>query len=170
MVGKKDANLKPYADYVKILNRMGKMKDASYVTGAVCEEYIYHLIVDNFDFDDVWLGTLIRFQENISNEFDILMIKDNHLHTIECKLVNKLDGLHYIQKLKLIRDYLDDDGKALLLSVGADNTIETKYGPIRTQFTHRSRAHAKYNEITIHQCKGFDEAEFLADVQRCFLA
>ena len=170
LVGKKDADLSPYRDYVKILTKMGKMQDESYVTGAVFEEYIYHLVTDNFDFDDVWLGTLVRFKENISNEFDILMIKENHLHTIECKLVNRLDGLHYIQKLNLIRDYLDDDGKAMLLSVGADNTIKTAYGPIRTQFTHNIRAHAKFSEITIHQSKGFDETEFLTDVKSCFLS
>lgn len=169
LVGKKNVDMKPYKDYVEILTNMGKLKDESYVTGAVFEEYIYHLVVDNFDFNDVWLGTLVRFKENISNEFDILMIKDNHLHTIECKLVNKLDGLHYMQKLNLIRGYLDDDGKAMLLSVGGDNTIKTAYGPIRTQFSHSIRAHAKYNEITIHQSKGFDETEFLADVQKCFL-
>jgi hypothetical protein len=97
------------------------------------------------------------------------MIKDNHLHTIECKLVNKLDGQHFVYKTELIMDYLDDDGKAMILSVGADNVKIISKKKKLTQFTQGDRARANYGDINIHQCKVFDEKAFLDDVRAWFL-
>jgi len=141
----------------------------SFIQGTVFEEYIYHLIVDNFDFDDVWVGTKVLFEEEVENEFDILMIKDNHLHTIECKLVNGLNGEHFVYKTELIMDYLDDDGKAMILSIGADNERRSKSGKKRFQFSRGDKARAHYGDIAIHQSKNFDEKKFLDDVGNWFL-
>ncbi len=161
-------NIAGYTDYKSLLQSINT-KDQKFIQGIVFEEYIYHLIVDNFDFDDVWTGVKVKFDEDVENEFDILMIKDNHLHTIECKLVNKLDGKHFVYKTELIMDYLDDDGKAMILSVGADNVRIISKKKKTTQFTKGDKARANYGDINIHQSKVFDEKDFLNDVEEWFL-
>ncbi len=157
-----------YADYKELLQSINA-KDQKFIQGIIFEEYIYHLIVDNFDFDDVWTGVKVKFDEDVENEFDILMIKDNHLHTIECKLVNKLDGKHFVYKTELIMDYLDDDGKAMILSIGADNIRVISKKKKTTQFTKGDKARANYGDINIHQSRVFDEKAFLDDVRAWFL-
>ncbi len=157
-----------YDDYKKLLTSIDIL-DQQFIQGTVFEEYIYHLIKDNFDFDDVWVGTKVSFKEEVENEFDILMIKDNHLHTIECKLVSGLKGEHFVYKTELIMDYLDDDGKAMILSVGGENERRTKSGKKRFQFSRGDKARAHYGDIAIHQSKVFDEEAFLDDVRDWFL-
>lgn len=158
-----------YEDYKTLLRKIDKENNQTFVQGVVFEEYIYHLIVDHFDFDDVWTGVKVEFEEEVENEFDILMIKDNHLHTIECKLVSGLKGEHFVYKTELIMEYLDDDGKAMILSVGAENERRTKTGKKRMQFTRGDKARAHYGDIAIHQCKTFNEKAFLDDVRNWFL-
>ena len=158
-----------YDRYKTLLEKIDKKDDTSFVQGTVFEEYIYHLIVDNFSFDDVWTGVKVEFEDEVENEFDISMIKENHLHTIECKSVSGLKGEHFVYKTELIMDYLDDDGKAMILSVGAENERISKSGKKRMQFTRGDKARAHYGDIAIHQSKEFDERAFLNDVQEWFL-
>ena len=155
--------------YKELLNQLGMLHNKGYVQGTVFEEYIYHLIVDNFNFDDVWMGVKVEFNDKVENEFDILMIKDNHLHTIECKLVSGLNGEHFVYKTEQIKDYLDDDGKAMILSIGADNVRITKNGKKRMQFTRGDKARAYSGDIRVHQSKVFDKESFLYDVRSWFL-
>ncbi len=162
-------NIEGYEDYKSLLKSIGKLDNQVFVQGTVFEEYIYHLIVDNLDFDDVWMGVRIEFQENLENEFDILMIKNNHLHTIECKLVSGLQGEHYVYKTELIMEYLDDDGKAMILSIGGDNERTTKSGNKKVQFSLGDKARAHYGHIAIHQSKLFDQEKFLDEVREWFL-
>jgi hypothetical protein len=113
-------------------------------------------------------GVRIEVEEGVQNELDILMIKDNHLHTIECKLVNGLDGEHFVYKTDLVMEYLDDDGKAMILSIGGKNIRTMKSGKKRTQFTKGDQARAKYGRINIYQQEVFDEERFLASVREWF--
>lgn len=159
--------VKGYDNYKNLLKSIG-IKEQHFIQGTVFEEYIYHLIKDNFDFDDVWVGTKVEFEDEVENEFDILMIKDNHLHTIECKLVNGLNGEHFVYKTELIMDYLDDDGRAMILSVGGDNMRISRSGKKRFQFTKGDRARAEYGNIAIHQSKDFNEEDFLKDINEWF--
>jgi uncharacterized protein YihD (DUF1040 family) len=158
-----------FETYKTLLKSIGQENNQTFVQGIVFEEYIYHLIVDNFDFDDVWTGVKVEFEEDVKNEFDVLMIKDNHLHTIECKLVSGLNGEHFVYKTELIMEYLDDDGKAMILSIGADNERTTKKGKKRRQFSLGDKARANYGDIHIHQSKAFNEKNFLDDVREWFL-
>ena len=157
-----------FDDYKTLLESINK-KEQKFIQGVVFEEYIYHLIVDKFDFDDVWTGVKVKFDEGVENEFDILMIKDNHLHTIECKFVNNLNGTHFVYKTELIKDYLDDDGKAMILSIGGDNIRVISKKKKTTQFTRGDRARADYGDIKVHQSRVFDEKAFLDDVREWFL-
>jgi hypothetical protein len=157
-----------YLYYQDILSDMGKLNNIAFIQGTVFEEYIYHLIDDNFDFDDVMTGVRIEFENNFENELDILMIKNNHLHTIECKFVNFLNGEHYIYKTNSIIDYLDDDGKAMILSIGGENTKVLKTGNKKTQFTKGDKSRAENGNIKIFQSKTFDEELFLKSVSKWF--
>jgi len=156
-------------EYKKILKKMGKLKNTTYIQGAVFEEFIYHLIVDNFDFDDVWQGTRVLVDESLENEFDILMIKDNHLHTIECKFKKDLDGNYFVYKTMFLNSYLDDDGKSMILSIGGENENEDKRNYGEVKFSKADKARARFSRIKIHQEKEFNKKKFLKDVRNWFL-
>ena len=162
-------NIEKYKNYINILDNLGKVNDTSFIQGSVFEEYIYHILVDNFDFDEVMLGVKIEFEKNFKNELDILMIKDNHLHTIECKFVNFINGEHYIYKTNSVIDYLDDDGKAMILSIGGENERYSKSGKKRSQFSKGDQGRASNGNIKIHQRKEFNKEAFLEDIQKWFL-
>ncbi len=92
-----------------------------FIQGTIFEEYIYWLIVDNFNFDHVMFNVKVEFAPALQNEFDILMMKDNHLHVIECKLRKSVQGEDFVYKLDSVIDYLDDDGKGMILVIGDEN-------------------------------------------------
>ena len=97
------------------------------------------------------------------------MIRENHLHTIECKLVKKLDGEHFVYKTDKTLEYLDYDGRAMILSVGAPNERRYASGRVRRQFTRGDLARARHAEILIHQRHRFDPKEFLLEVYDWFV-
>ena len=156
--------------YKHLLKSINKLNAKNFIQGAVFEEYIYHLLVDNFDFDDVWQGTRVMIGEFIENEFDLLMIKDNHLHTIECKFKKDLDGHYFVFKTMFITNYLDDDGKSMILSIGGDNKNQNPKENGEVKFSKADKARAKYSRIKIHQKKDFSEKKFLKDIRNWFLA
>lgn len=87
------------------------------LTGNIFESYIYNLIKD-LDYDDIELGFKVyeKYKNSrISNEFDILIMKNNHLHMIECKYLNRVKLEELIYKYTALSNILDDDGKILLV-------------------------------------------------------
>ena len=104
-------------------------------TGALFECYVY-LLVKDMDYDDIEVGVQIfREYKNsyIKNEFDILIMKNNHLHMIECKFRNSFNLEELVYKYIALSNTIDEDGKM---------AIVTKKSPI-------------YNdEIDLHQDKG----------------
>jgi len=155
-------------EYKRLLESIGLLENTYYIQGTVFEEYIYHLIVDNFNFDDVWLGTTVLFTEHVQNEFDILMIKDNHLHTIECKFKKNLNGKPMVYMMELLIDYLDDDGKAMILNIGGDNKNSDTRNYDDLKFDNADKYRARYGDIKIHLAKEFNEKKFLKDVKNWF--
>ncbi len=153
-----------FEKFKTLLSNIDKLDDRIFMQGTVFEEYIYHLLRDNLELDDIMTGVKIEFNTNFTNELDILMMKDNHLHTIECKFVNSLNGEHYVYKTNSIMDYLDNDGKAMILSIGADNVNKNN----KAQFTKGARSRAENGNIKIHQSKIFNEDNFLSDVREWF--
>lgn len=151
-----------------LLDQIGKRNDTAYIRGTLFEEYIYLLLHTHFQFDDLLTSVEIAVDTDIKNEFDILMIKENHLHMIECKFVNFLNGEHYVYKSGTIIDYLDDDGKAMILSIGGTNERVTKSGKKRVQFTRADRKRAQYQQIHVYQSRLFDKEDFLNTVERWF--
>ena len=161
-------NFDGYENYINILRSIGELNNMFFIQGTVFEEYIYHIIRDNFNFDEVMLGVQIEFEKDFRNELDILMIKDNHLHTIECKFVNFISGEHYVYKTNSIIDYLDDDGKAMIISIGGENERYLKSGKKRFQFTKGDKGRAANGNIKIYQNKVFDIDDFIDSVSSWF--
>lgn len=148
-----------YNYYESLLEKadIPKNKKKMFLDGGVFEEYIYWLIKDNFDIDDIMTGVLIEFNEGFTNEIDILFIKNNHLHFIECKFTSRFKGSEYIYKQDSIKDYLDDDGKGMILTIGNANL-----------FTNGDKIRAYNNNILLHAVDRFNEEKFLEDVKNWF--
>lgn len=166
LVGKKAYDdIHGFQDYKKILESIPNEEiNQQFIQGTVFEEYIYWLLKDNFQIDEIMCGVKIKFSEFVINEFDILLIHSNHLNQIECKFVNKLDGEHFVYKAHASLDYLDDEGKGMILSVGGHNET-IKNGKTSVQFTKGDLARAKYDDISVFQAKVFNPNEFLEEVK-----
>ncbi len=86
------------------------------VTGEMFEYFVY-LQIKDLGFDDIMLGVEIDYND-ANNEFDILCMKDNHLHVIECKYRRKKLDLHgLIYKYSALRRIIDEDGKSIIVSL-----------------------------------------------------
>ncbi|MDY0123759.1 DUF1887 family CARF protein [Sulfurimonas sp.] len=90
--------------------------------GFLFELYIYNLL-SGLSFDDIALGVKVKDyyvdDDYFTNEFDILIMKNNHLHMIECKFRDDFDQrktANFIYKLDSIRNTLDDDALMLFLT------------------------------------------------------
>jgi len=83
-------------------------------------EYFTYLQIKDLDFDDIEIGVNIKdFVDNewYENEFDILLMKDNHLHMIECKFKRYVDNIsNLIYKYSSLKRFVDDDAKIIILS------------------------------------------------------
>ena len=161
--------IKGFSNIKELLSKIDKLEDKMYIQGTIFEEYLYWLIQDNFDFDQVMFNVKVEFSNQLFNEFDILMIKDNHLHVIECKLRKSVPGEQYIYKLDSVIDYLDDDGKGMIVVIGGENNRHTSSGNAKKSFTNGSLMRANSANIKIHHSKVFNKNKFLEDVRNHFL-
>ena len=141
--------------YKGLIQQMGENKE-QFVKGSIFEEYIYWLIKDNFDVDDIMTGVIVQFDKDVNNEIDILIMKDNHLHTIECKFTDNFKTSEYLYKTDSIINYIDDDSKGMILSVG--NKI----------IGHQDLARGKNDNINFYVVKEFSEIDFLSKVKSWF--
>lgn len=148
-----------YSDFENFINdtNIQDSQKKFFVDGGVFEEYIYWLLKENFDFDDIMTGVTIEFNQGFINEIDILIIKDNHLHTIECKFTTKFKGSEYVYKTDSIMEHLDDDGKGMILTVGN-----------KDHFTRGDKFRAFNNKIYLYAVDQFEEGDFIGVVREFF--
>jgi hypothetical protein len=143
-----------------------------YEYGAIFEEYCYWLVKD-LGFDDVQMGVKIvhnpQSDNDFENEFDLLLIKENHLHIMECKLRHFVDGEHFIYKYDSVGKMLDCDGKRMIVSVGGDNIKISRSGKKNFQFNNSNLKRARESNILIYQEKVMDREHFKREVKRFFL-
>ncbi len=159
MRGKKPDDPK-FEPLVEILHKMGKATrkgralDLNYILGELFEEYVYHL-VSELGFDDVICGAKVHFETiddiAIQNEFDLLMIKNNHLHVIECKFRDRVDGEYLIYKYDALLDRLDRDGRVMIVNVAStEPKAAKKRGRMRRNFERGTLYRAQLNNILIY--------------------
>ena len=89
------------------------------ITGGLFEWYVY-LLVKDLGFDDIEVGAVVlghfSSKSTIKNEFDILIMKDNHLNMIECKFTKRVDIQALVYKYSTLINLIDDDGKMMILT------------------------------------------------------
>lgn len=119
-----DPSLKNFHTLIKPFAHMGihdsniKVKQML-ITGGLFEYYIF-LKVKDLTYDDIEVGVSVKHYYDttnfIPNEFDILIMRDNHLHMIECKFTKNvgLDALVY--KYMALQTLLDDDSKIIMVT------------------------------------------------------
>ncbi len=95
---------------------LGFRSDKQLLTGGLFEYYIY-LRLKKYDFDDISVSTVV-YDNGFKNEYDVLVIKDNHLHIIECKHKDKmLDMNEVVYKYAALKKIVDYDSKAVIVSL-----------------------------------------------------
>lgn len=138
------------------------------ITGGLFEWYIY-LLVKDLGFDDIEVGVTIedKFANDIPirNEFDILMMKDNHLHMIECKFTSRIDLQALVYKYSTLINLIDDDGKMMILTEKGDyshNLYDTTKQGLETY------RRALANKIIIRNSVIANRLKFVDDVKSYF--
>ena len=94
-----------------------KIKDPL-LTGTLYEAYVYNL-VKTLRYDDIEIGLKVfrsYKSSKIVNEFDILIMRDNHLHMIECKYKNNIKLEELIYKYIALSNIIDEDGQMILVT------------------------------------------------------
>lgn len=144
-----------YKNYRDILIKMDQY-EKPFVQGGIFEELIYWTIKDNIKLDDIMVGVHIEFDKDIYNEIDILMIKDNHLHTIELKFTSKFKTNVYLYKTDSVMDYIDDDGKGMIYTISGKS------------IGWQDEARATNDNIKFLSHKNFDKKLFIDEVCEFF--
>lgn len=137
-----------------VTTNKGHILKDHYILGGLFEELIYH-IVNDLGFDDVVCGAVVLFgtpDQPVKNEFDLLLIKNNHLSVIECKFRDKVDGEFLIYKYDALLHYLDRDGKAMIISVASTKTKEliSRKKRMRESFEKGTKNRAEHTNIMIY--------------------
>lgn len=116
----KNKRLKDDLINLGVIDTKGFVKDLTYLNGVIFEEYISSILLE-YNIEELLCGCVIAYDKEqiVKNEFDILFMKDNHLHMIECKMKNNLrsemDILTY--KYDSLISVLDDDSKAMIINL-----------------------------------------------------
>jgi flagella basal body P-ring formation protein FlgA len=112
---------KKYVDALQIIRELNlnTFTQKKEITGGLFEWYVY-LLVKDLGFDDIEVGVVIEdsFSDSavIRNEFDILLMKENHLNMIECKFTKRIDVSALVYKYSNLINLIDDDGRMIILT------------------------------------------------------
>jgi hypothetical protein len=163
------SRLNRYKNAAKTISKIGlnHKKDFKKITGGLFELYVYLLIKD-LGFDDIELGLILKQKfskkTTITNEFDILLMKENHLHMIECKFSKKLIMKNIIYKYSSLINLIDDDGKVILLT-DKNNYSPNLFDNIPSLEHHRR---ALLNNILVRGSVIKNKQKFIEDVKLNF--
>lgn len=138
--------------------------------GFLYEFYIYNL-VKKLNYDDIAVGVKVEDNYNgdaFENEFDILIMKENHLHMIECKARDDFEQnrvSNFIYKLDSVRTTVDEDANMLFL------TQDPVYDPFLDSITNHTTSpyhRAKARRIFLRGSPIGRVERFLRDVNDIF--
>lgn len=146
-----------FKDLYNLLITINKDKDEVFYKGIILEEYIYWIIKELNYFDDIKIGITISYKDIIKNEFDILLIKDNNLHTIECKFRHNFEGDMFIYKSYATKEFLNENGKSVIFAITDNRT-----------FTDSDIERAKFNNILIYSTDKFIKNDFVNKIKNFF--
>ena len=158
-----------YPRALQLVKQMGlDFSVAKEITGGLFEWYVY-LLVKELGADDVEVGLVVEEEftqgATVVNEFDILVMKNNHLHMIECKFTAKVNLQELVYKYANLLDFIDDDGKMIIVT----ERPEYKRNLYNTSATGlESYRRAFLNKIIIRNVIINNRAAFVEDVKTYF--
>ncbi len=160
---------------LKIIDEEGVMKgqEAFVRFGYLFEEFIY-LQLKAFDFDDIKVGVKIRFDEQqvkrrqieVTNEFDILTIKNNKIGFIECKIGDSLDPLGTIYKSDSIMEYFGASASSLIVNIERNKTPHLKHS--KKNFGDSLVYRAKTKKVSVYNAFDFSKNSFRSKIKEAF--
>ncbi len=160
---------------LNIVDEQGVMQgqEAFVRFGYLFEDFIY-LQLKHFDFDDIKVGAKIRFDEQqvkrhhiqISNEFDILTIKDNKIGFIECKMGDSLDPISTIYKSDSVLEYFGASASSLIVNIERNKTPHLKNA--KKNFGASLLYRAKTKKVSIYNAFNFSKNSFRSKIQEAF--
>ncbi|MDQ1244527.1 MAG: hypothetical protein QG565_867 [Campylobacterota bacterium] len=158
-----------YPRAYQIIQNLGlDFQNSKEITGGLFEFYVYLLIKD-LGFDDIEIGVKINqyFSQNssIPNEFDVLAMKDNHLHIIECKFSKNNNLNELVYKYSSLINLLDDEGKMIILTDKSEYSHDLYENNTTNLEVHKR---AKINRILVRGSVFGNKAEFVDDVKTFF--
>lgn len=121
----------------------------SFISGGLFEYYIFLKLVHlNFDDIEVGIGINQYYDEDkfIPNEFDILIMKENHLHMIECKYTANVSKESLVYKYMALKHLIDDDGKIIMVTTHDDFMVRLNDKNPMTNLSHKR---AKANRMLL---------------------
>lgn len=138
------------------------------ITGGLFEWYVY-LLVKDLGFDDIEVGAVVEQeftnQTVIRNEFDILLMKDNHLHMIECKFSFNVDITELAYKYATLLNFIDDDSRMIILTENYDYKPDL-YNSQKQGLESYRRAYV--NRIIVRNSISKHKEQFIDDVKSYF--
>lgn len=140
-------------------------KEIEFLTGGWYEEYMYYLIEDKIQPDDIALGVFIKQSENTNtNDLDVVFTKGNKLFVIECKTAITKTQFKGVEAMFKEISYKSATLKATLLGLPSNSyicslsesdesfkTIAQKMGIIyydRSYFTDSTKQDSFISDIT----------------------
>lgn len=141
--------------------------------GFLFEEFVY-LQLEGFVFDDIKVGVTIEFdkeqverrQIEISNEFDILMIHNNKIGFIECKIGESFDAIGTVYKSDSIMEYFGENSNSLIVNIERDKTPHLKNS--KRNFGESVLLRAKTKKVSVYNAFDFSKPAFRAKVSQAF--
>ena len=101
----------------------------------------------------------------LENEYDILIMKNNHLHMIECKYLKILETANLLYKLDSVRDSLDEDANIMIVT-NFDTYNEMSETPNELLNQNYKRAFAK--RVHLRGSPTDNAAKFIREVDTIF--
>jgi len=141
--------------------------------GYLFEAFIY-LQLDGFDFDDTKVGVKIRFDKEqvarrnieVTNEFDILIIKENKIGFIECKIGDSHDPLGTVYKSDSIMEYFGESASSLIVNIERKKYSKNKKSKMNFGASVLFRAETK--KVSVYNTFNFSRNSFRNKVKKAF--
>ena len=145
--------------------------DSNFLEGRAFEEYVFWLL-EPLGFDDILLGAKVVLEDvggrAITNEFDVLLIKNNRVFAIECKYARRLDGERYIYKYAALIDLFGPDSKAMIVNVSNREKESFLGSKTSANFSRGDIRRGLANNISVYHEERIEERKFIKSVRRFF--
>ena len=163
---KKDFNFSLSGDILDLLYALGIVdkqrklipSQQKALQGDILEEYLFWLC-EAMNPDDIVLGVKIDFDDiskepeahkRVHNEFDILMMHNNRIYTVECKFSKELEGLDFIYKYDAVIDYFGKASKAIIANISSKPKENYMGSKVSSNFRHSTLRRARMAGVAVY--------------------